>query len=126
MAFVYYNPNPFQTHVGDCSVRAISKALGKDWEDSYISLCAEGLYYRDMPSSNYVWGMYLLRFGFKQRMIDSICPKCISVSEFTEEHPSGTYVLGCEGHVVTAVDGDYFDSWDSGHKTVLFYFEKEE
>ena len=36
MAYVFYNPNPKNRRVGDCSVRAISKALGSDWQDAYI------------------------------------------------------------------------------------------
>ena len=125
MAYVYFNPNPRGAKVGDCSVRAICKATDKSWEDSYIGLCAEGLIYADMPSSNYVWGMYLRRFGFNQKMIDSVCPRCTTVSEFAEEHPKGCYVLTCQSHVVTCKDGCFFDSWDSGNEIVLYYFEKE-
>lgn len=125
MAYIHFNPNPYDQYVGDCAVRAISKALDKDWEDAYIGLCAEGLNYKDMPSSNYVWGMHLLKNGFRQKMVESICPRCTNVAEFANDHPKGVYVLGCENHVLTLIDGNWFDSWDSGHKTVHFYFEKE-
>lgn len=126
MAFIFYNPNPYRQFVGDCAVRAIAKALDRDWENAYIGLCAEGLDLGDMPSSNYVWGMYLLKNGFQQKMVGSICPACTTVAEFAREHKKGTYVAGCEGHVVTIKNGDYYDSWDSGHKTVLFYFRRED
>ena len=125
MAYVYFNPNPKNQRVGDCSVRAIAKALGRDWDDAYIALCSEGLFYHDMPSSNYVWGMYLKRFGFEQRMVSSTCPRCVTVSEFADEHPNGRYVLATQGHVVTVVDGDYYDSWDSGNEIVLYFWRKE-
>lgn len=126
MPYKYFNPNPYKQFVGDCSVRAICKALNKQWEDVYVSLCAEGLTYCDMPSSNYVWGMYLFKNGFQQKMIDSVCPACTTVANFAKDHPEGTFVLGCEGHVVTVRNGVYYDSWDSGHKVVLFYLEKED
>ena len=125
MAYVYFNNNPRNAKVGDCSVRAVSKATGKSWEDTYVGLCAEGLTYADMPSSNYVWGMFLRRYGFVQKMIKSTCPRCTSVAEFAEEHPKGIFVVVCQSHVVTCVDGDFFDSWDSGNEIVLYYFEKE-
>lgn len=32
MAFVYYNPNPQDLHVGDCVIRAVSKATDLTWE----------------------------------------------------------------------------------------------
>lgn len=125
MAYVFFNPNPYGHRVGDCAIRAVCKALGKDWDDAYIALCAEGLAYKDLPSSNYVWGMYLRRYGFVQRMIPSICPKCTTVESFAKNHPHGRYVLGCQSHTVCIVDGDFFDTWDSGGETVLFYFAKE-
>lgn len=125
MAYHFYNPNPKNKRVGDCSVRACCKALGRNWEDTYISLCSEGLALHDMPSANYVWGMYLHKFGFTQKNIASVCPDCITVAEFAEEHPFGRYVLACQGHVVCVADGEYFDSWDSGGEVVLYYWEKE-
>lgn len=126
MAYVYFNPNPQNQRVGDCAVRAVCKALGKTWEDAYTGLCAEGFNYGDMPSSNYVWGMMIRHFGFEQKMIPSICPKCTTVSRFAEDHPKGRYVLACQNHVVAVVDGNYYDSWDSGDEIILYYFEREE
>lgn len=125
MPYVFYNPNPSSQRVGDCSVRALCKALGKEWDDCYVGLCAEGLLYHDMPSANYVWGMYLRKYGFEQKMIPSICPECTTVSRFADTHRNGRYVLACQNHVVTVVDGDYYDSWDSGNEVVLYYWQKE-
>lgn len=123
--FIGYNTNPSGKRVGDCAVRAIGKALGMMWEDAYISLVTEGFKWHDMPSSNYVWGMLLHRHGFTQHMVENVCPYCISVSEFAKEHPEGIYVLATQNHVVTVVDGDYFDSWDSGDEIVNYYWAKE-
>ncbi len=125
MPFVFYNPNPKNQRVGDCAVRAISKAVGMDWKDSYIGLCSEGLVFKDMPSSNYVWGMYLKKYGFEEHMIDSVCPQCITVNQFTKNNPKGRYVLATQNHVVAVVDGDYFDTWDSGNEIPLYYWRKE-
>lgn len=125
MAFVFYNPNPKSKRVGDCAVRAISKAVGVDWSDAYIGLCAEGLACRDMPSSNYVWGMYLRKFGYEEYMANSICPQCITVKDFSNQNPKGRYVLACTNHVVAVNNGDYYDTWDSGDEIVLYYYKQE-
>ena len=125
MAYVFYNPNPKNQRVGDCAVRAVSKAIGKDWTDTYIGLCSEGLALRDMPSANLVWGMYLRKFGFEEHMIPSICPDCTTVKRFAKDHPRGRYVLACQNHTVCVINGDYFDSWDSGDEVILYYFTKE-
>ena len=126
MAYVFYNPNPKNQRVGDCAVRAVSKAIGKDWTDTYIGLCSEGLALRDMPSSNYVWGMFLRKYGFEEYMLPSVCPECTTVSKFAKEHRKGRYVLACQNHTVCVINGDYFDSWDSGDEVILYYFKKEE
>ena len=125
MPYVFFNNNPKNARVGDCSVRAVSKAIGQSWQDAYIGLCAEGLAYKDMPSANYVWGMYLKKYGFEEHMISSICPNCVTVSQFAKDHSNGRYVLACQNHVVTVIDGDYFDTWDSGNEIVLYYYKKE-
>lgn len=125
MPYVSFNPNPRNKRVGDCAVRAVSKAVGQDWTDAYIGLCAEGLALRDMPSANYVWGMYLKKYGFEEHMISSICPQCVTVGQFAKDHPKGRYVLATQNHVVAVENGDYFDTWDSGNEIVLYFFEKE-
>lgn len=125
MAYVFYNPNPKNQRVGDCAVRAVAKAVGQDWTDAYIGLCSEGLIFKDMPSSNYVWGMYLKKYGFEEYMISSVCPQCTTVSEFAKQHPKGRYVLACQNHVVTCIDGNFFDSWDSGDEVILYFYKKE-
>lgn len=84
MAYVFFNNNPKKQRVGDCVIRAIGKAVGQDWTDAYIGLCSEGLVFKDLPSSNYVWGMYLKKYGFEEHMISSVCPNCMTVSEFLE------------------------------------------
>lgn len=125
MAYVFFNNNPSNKRVGDCAVRAVSKATEQSWTDAYIGLCAEGLAFKDMPSSNYVWGMYLKKFGFEEHMVSSVCPDCVTVSQFAKDHPKGRYVLATQNHVVTVDEGNYFDTWDSGNEIVLYYFQKE-
>lgn len=39
MNFIQYNPNPRGNRVGDCVIRAISKATGRDWETTYAGVC---------------------------------------------------------------------------------------
>ena len=75
-----YNPNPTGKHVGDCTVRAISKALGQDWDTTYWGLAEEGALIKDMPSANAVWGSYLREHGFRR----SMAPDGITVAEFAD------------------------------------------
>lgn len=124
--FVSYNPNPVGLKVGDCVVRALSKALGQDWEQTYIDLCVEGCLRCDMPSANAVWGAYLRRKGFEREIIPNTCPDCYTVEDFCVDHPNGTYILALDGHVVSVVDGQYFDTWQSGREVPIYYWHRKE
>ena len=126
MAYVEYNPNPVGRKVGDCSVRAIAKALGVSWESAYITLILNGFSMGDMPSSDSVWGATLRQRGFYRETIPNTCPLCYTAEDFCADHPEGTYVLGFGGHVATVVDGDIYDSWDSSGEIPQFYWYRKE
>ncbi len=121
-----HNPNPNGKHVGDCTVRAITKATGKSWEDAYSGIAVQGLMMFDMPSNNGVWGAYLRRQGFRRKMLPDSCPDDYNVEDFCKDHPKGTFVVAVNGHVLTVENGDFFDSWDSSRENVIYYFEREE
>ena len=124
--YINYNPNPLQNHVGDCTVRAISKALNQDWEDTYLNLCLYGFSMCDMPSSNAVWGAYLKSKGFERFVIPNTCPNCYSVKEFCEENPEGTFLLALGSHVVAVENGNYYDIWDSGNEIPIYFWKRKE
>lgn len=124
--WVEWNPNPLGKRVGDCTVRAVAKGTGESWEDAYSGMALEGFLLSDMPSANNVWGAYLRRKGFTRHMIPDTCPDCYTVKDFCKDHPKGMYIVALHGHVIAVNDGDYFDSWDSGNETPLYYFQKED
>ena len=122
--WIEYNPNPFGLRVGDCVIRAISKALNQHWDKTYIDLCVQGLMMGDLASSNAVWSAYLKHKGFKRFTIQD-CPDCYTVEDFCQEHSNGVYVIGTGSHAVCVCDGCYYDAWQSGREHVVYYFEKE-
>lgn len=83
----------------------------------------------DMPSANRVWREYLKDNGFKKYLIPETCPDCYTVTDFCRDHQQGIYILGIDGnkggHVVTVVDGNYYDTWDSGQEIPYFFWRKE-
>ena len=126
MAYIEYNPNPVGRKVGDCAVRAVSKALNLDWETAYLLIAAYGLRMGDMLSSDSVWGAVLRDSGFYRAAIPNTCPDCYTVRDFCRDHPRGVYVLGFGGHVATVVDGDLYDAWDSSKELPQFYWYTKE
>ena len=105
MSYAYYNPNPWGRSVGDCAVRALSKALGQSWEKTYADLALEGFLRGDLPNSDDIWGRYLKARGFDRHWLPDTCPDCYTVADFAGDHPEGTYILSMPGrHVVAVVE----------------------
>lgn len=121
-----YNPNPAGRRVGDCSIRAITKALNVSWEQAYAMASSAGYNMCDMPSSDAVWGAVLRQHGFYRDVVPNECPDCYTAEHFCADHPVGVYVLGFGGHVATVVDGTLYDSFDSSNEIVQFYWHKKE
>jgi len=121
-----YNPNPTGRHVGDCAVRAISKALGIDWEDAYKLIASNGYAMGDMPSSNAVFGSVLRQHGFYRKAIPNECPECYTAEDFVIDNPKGIFVLGFGNHVATAIDGIIYDSWDSRKEIPVYVWYEPE
>lgn len=126
MVFEEYNPNPVGRHVGDCAVRAISKALDIDWETAFILIAVNAYKMGDMPSSDSVWGAVLRENGFYKKIIPNYCPDCYTVEDFCKDHPNGIFVLGFGGHVATVVNGKLYDSWDSSKEIPIYYWYRKD
>ena len=54
------------------------------------------------------------------------CPKCTTVNEFTKMYPNGIYIIGTGTHAVTVINGNYYDSWDSGELIPTFFWRIKE
>ena len=132
--FIQYNANPFGLDVEDCVIRAISTALNYNWYMVHDELSYLSRKMADIPSSNRVWKKYLYDKGYSEYKVENICPRCYSVKQFCNEHPRGTYILStCQYtkdmgicvtgmHVLTVIDGSYYDTSDSGEDVPLSFF----
>jgi hypothetical protein len=124
MSFILSNPNPRGIFTSDCVVRALSIAQNRSWEDVYIELSVFGFDMGDWGSSNAVWGAYLRSKGFDRFVIPNTCPNCYTIEQFCKDNPSGTYILATGTHVVAVIDGNYYDSWNSGNEVPIYYWQK--
>lgn len=122
----YYNPNPLKKETSDCVVRALCKATGKGWEDVYKGLCEVGFDLKVMPSSDEAWIKYLENEGFKRVALPvKKGQRRMRVNDFAKKNKKGTFILRVANHIVTCVDGYYYDLWDSADSAVYAYFTKE-
>ena len=124
--WVEHNENPNGKKVGDCVIRALSFVLDQEWERTFIEICLQGFIMGDMPSANSVWGAYLKGKGYRRGAISDECHECYSVIDFCRDFPNGKYILALSSHVVAVSDGDYYDTWDSGDETPIYYWYLED
>lgn len=124
--WMLYNPNPTGRNVGDCAIRALSKALNVDWETAYIMASNNGFAMGDLPSSDSVWGAVLRQNGFYRKSIPNYCPECYTAEDFCHDNPYGVFVLGFGGHCATIVDGILYDSWDSSNEIPVYVWYRKD
>lgn len=122
--YKYYNPNPAGRSVGDCSIRAISKALDLSWDEAYDLVSDAAKKMADMPSSDSVWGAVLRMHGFYREGLPNTCPDCYTARDFCWDNPIGIYVLGFGGHVATVIDGVLYDSWNSSDEIPQYFWTR--
>lgn len=116
------NPNPLGKQTSDCVVRAIAIATEQSWKRTYRELCDLGEIEAEMPNANIVWGLDLREKGATQFLLPESCPTCITVRAFCERYPEGIYVIGTGTHAVACIDGDWYDSWDSGNEAPSYFW----
>lgn len=123
--FQKYNANPKNKRVGDCVVRAISTAINEPWDTVFMDLCEVGFDLKSMPNDKDTYSEYLNRKGFSNITIKvTKGSKRPTVQSFAQDNPNGTFVLSVANHLVTVVDGKYYDTWDSGSCCLYRYWHR--
>lgn len=129
--YQYYQPNEkdkkrYGSSFGDCTIRALSKALGLSWLEAFdvtIPFCRNYQCSNIFDTPSTIRKEIMEKLGFSYTGIsNSKGSRRPTVLEFTKNHPSGTYVLVVASHIVTVKDGMYYDTWDSGRKSLYGYF----
>lgn len=112
----YYNCNPLHREVNDCVIRAISLAEGRSWDETYTILSNLALKEAIILDDSLFVEKYL---NSKYR---SLCPKCkgsrITVGEFVNNNPKGTFLITVKGHITCAIDNCVMDTWDCRDKLI--------
>lgn len=121
--YVYFNNNPLDRRTaGDCSVRAVSKALGVSWDEAHDMLSEMSKNMGTIMNENDVIAAVLRMNGFYKENLPCFDDDCYTVADFARNNPIGTYVLGTGNHVVCVDSGNWYDLFDSGDEIPIYFF----
>lgn len=126
MGFIRYNNHPYQDDIDDCVIRALATFFDTTWDKAYLMLVSQGYKMKLFPNNrNDVWGTLLHEMGCDFAYINFTCPTCVTVEKFADNHPHGRYILGTTTHAIAVINGNYYDTWDSGQEYPVYYFTKK-
>lgn len=125
MEFIKVNPHPKNRKVGDCVLRAIVSIDGRKWLDVYDDLCAIGREELELPNAKTTYEKYLETHGYtKFKMPKHSNGKRYTVRQFAEENNKGSFYVTVANHCCAVVDGNLYDLWNCGAKSVCNYYKK--
>lgn len=114
--FKFYNANPRGRRVNDCTVRAISLATGRTWDQTYRELSEFAQYLAIMPDDVIYIDAYL--DGRFQNIYMCKGNKKITVGDFIKKHPNGTFLITMNGHITCVIDGVIYDTFDPSERFI--------
>ena len=103
-------------HIEDCTVRAISTVQNKTWSEVYDELSdlarEKGLLFSDAQFIEDYLDERYERTCYKNNGL------AMTVGEFVENNPSGTYLVTMRGHISCVKEGILLDTWDCRDKLI--------
>ena len=106
---------------GTCAIRAIANAMKLPMSKVRRELCAiqgkrVGAFYRSTQQ-------LAIEIYFDRRQVKSKKLRGISVKSFALTHPVGRFVVNCNTHTTSVIDGVLYDSWNSSGKHVKSFYD---
>lgn len=112
--FQYYNANPRGRRVNDCTVRAISLATNRSWDETYSELSDFAQSQAIMPDEVQYINEYLDR-RFR-KVSDRYNGSEVTVGDFVRQNPNGIYLITMNGHITCCADGTLYDTFDPSNR----------
>lgn len=104
----YLNLNPNGTKEEDCVTRAITFATGLPYKEVSKKLWLTADLYECDRLCKFCYSNFI-NHVLKYKEVN--CDK-LTIGEFANKHPYGTYLIRIEGHLTCIKDGIVYDIWD--------------
>lgn len=142
MKYEYFNPNPkvrvkadgtpMKWHKGDCTTRALSKALDCTWKEAFKLQCEKAMEVCNETDAKEVYESILLANGFKKGAVskdyikNNHCRPTVSklIDDFYTGQGKHKLVIKCTHHLVASEGDTLYDTWDSNNETVWSFWYK--
>ena len=119
--FKFYNANPLGRRVNDCTVRAISLALGSSWDETYDMLsCYAKEQAIMMDEVEYIDDFLKEHFKKLCGCKDNVK---LTIGQFIESHPYGTFLITMRGHITCCIDGCIYDTFNPSDRFIWDIYE---
>ena len=108
----YYNSNPNNSNIDDCTIRALSVAEGITWDEAYDLLSESA---RDL-------GLMMSSVEAIEEFLDvrydrvPIYEK--KVGEFIKNHKIGVFLITMPGHITVLKNGINYDTFNSKDRPI--------
>lgn len=117
------NINPKGKKTGDCVVRALALALGRDYVDVYKELFDISLATGYIINDKRVEEKFLASHGFvKHKQPKKPSGKKYLIGEIDKLCRDKVIVISCAHHLTVVIGGTLMDSWDCRGKCISNYF----
>lgn len=126
--FTYYQPNgkDIKDTFGDCVIRALTKVENKSWVEVFDELAPIAREMQCMPNGKPCYEEFLKRRGYEYVGVSNKRgTKRPTVSSFALAHKQGVFIARVAHHIVAVIDGRFYDTWDSGWKSLYGYWVKK-
>lgn len=119
--YKFHNQNSHQRFVDDCTVRAISLAENKSWNETYDKL-SDMARSRGMMFNSVEFIEDYLDYNYKRQ-----CHNAITVGEFAEENDKGIFLVTMPNHITVIIDGTIYDTFDCSNRMMrcAWYIDKK-
>lgn len=112
--FKYYNANPLGRHVNDCSVRAISLATERTWDQTYEELSAfaqsQGITFSEIEFIDQHLADRYPKYCSKNKLIQ--------LKDFLKLQLPGRWLVTMSGHITCVIDGICYDTFDPSERYI--------